>query len=164
MRRRLAWIGHHHALKQPERKVHDGLQTLDRCQERMAGALREWVTRRRGRLDTLAAGVLAHAPSRSFARAADRLESIRLRADRSLATQLARRRERIDAQARLLDSFNHRRVLERGYALVWTEGRSALRMRGLALSPQEGIEIQFYDASARARVTQIVPEGEEETS
>jgi len=164
LRRHLAWIAHHHALKQPERKVHDGLQTLDRYQERLARGLQGWVTERRGRLEMLAAGIRAHAPSRSFARALDRLESIRRRANRSLAMEIERRGGQIEAQARLLDSFNHRRVLERGYALVWTEGRGALRMRGLALSPQEPIEIQFYDASARARVTQIVSEGEEGTS
>ncbi len=163
-RRHLGWIAHHHALKQPERKVQDGLQTLDRCQERLARGLQGWVTQRRGRLETFAAGIRAHAPSRSFARAQDRLESIERRVTRSLAAQIGRRLEQVEAQGRLLDSFNHRRVLERGYALVWSEGRGALRMRGLALTPQEPIEIQFYDASARARVTQVVPEGEEGTS
>jgi len=163
-RRRLAWIAHHHALKQPERRVQDGLQTLDRCQERLARGLQGWVTQRRGRLEMLSAGIRAHAPTRSFARALDRLESMDRRAKRSLAAQIGRHREQALAQGRLLDSFNHRRVLERGYALVWSEGRDVLRMRGLALTPQEPIEIQFYDATARARVTQVVPDGEEGTS
>ena len=151
----------HHALKEPERRIRDELQTLDRCRERLGRALTGGVTARRRRIELLTERLRAHAPSRSFARARDRVEGIRGRFSRGLATRLARERERIQGQARLLDSFDHRRVLERGYALVWSEAKGSLLRRGGALASGQPVEIQFYDAHARARIERIEREDAE---
>jgi exonuclease VII large subunit len=56
---------------------------------------------------------------------------------------------------RLLDSFDHHRVLERGYALVWRESGETLLKRGGTLRPSDPIEVQFFDARALARVTEV---------
>ena len=162
-RKHLRAIEDHHALKRPERRIRDEQQTLDQAQERLGRGLQGWVSRRRERLLVLGERVRSQSPSRSFGRAEERLRVSRRRATQAIESWIKRRREGIDAQARLLDSFNHRRVLERGYALVWTEGRRALLKRGLTVRPEDAIEIQFYDAAARARVTQVAPEPEEGT-
>ncbi len=148
----------HHALKRPEQRVQNELQGLDQIQERLARALGNWVTVRRGRTEVLTERLRAHAPSRSFARARDRIEAIRQRALKSLALNLARRREIIESEKRLLDSFDHHRVLERGYALVWTEDGARLLKRGSGLRPSDAIEVQFFDARAGALVTRVAPE------
>ncbi len=151
----------HHALREPEKRVRDRLQDLDRIDARLARALGDWVVSRRSKTELLTERLRAHAPSRSFARAQERIESFRQRAIKTLASGLARRRERIESEERLLDSFDHRRVLERGYALVWTEDQAKLLKRGSGLVPSDAIEVQFFDARAGARVTRVAPEPSE---
>jgi exodeoxyribonuclease VII large subunit len=157
-RERLRAVENHHALRQPERRVQEELQKIDHVQDRLSRALGDWVLSRRRRVEVMRERVHAHAPSRSFARARERLQAIRDRAIQTLATRLSRHRESVEATGRLLDAFDHRRVLERGYALVWTEGASALIHRGGRLRSDDPIEVQFYDARAGARVTRVIPE------
>lgn len=158
---RLRGLETHHALRQPHHRIEDERQGLDHIEERLSRALGGWVIERRQKTELLAGRLRAHAPSRSFARARDRIEAIRLRAAQSLAATLARRRERVLSQARLLDSFDHHRVLERGYALVWNEDGKKLLKRGGGLHASDSIEVQFFDARAGARVTKVVPESPE---
>ena len=158
-RSRLRGYESHHALKEPRRRIRDGMQDLDRAQEQLTRALRDWVTIRRGAVHQCSTRLRAHAPSRSFARARDRIGSCRRSLLRAVVTGWTRRRERVESQMRLLESFDHHRVLERGYALVWSEQGAALRKRGMEIRPGDPVEIQFFDARAGARVTEIVPEG-----
>jgi exodeoxyribonuclease VII large subunit len=157
-RTQLRGIETHHALRRPGQRIQDGLLGLDQMQDRLSRALGDWVTQRRGRTQVLTARLRAHPPSRSFARARDRIESCRQRALKNLATSLARRRERVQSQARLLGSFDHHQVLERGYALIWSGDQGTLLKRGAGLRPSDAIEVQFFDARAAARVTEVVPE------
>lgn len=157
-RSQLRGLESHHALKRPEGRIRDERQTLDQFQARLSRALGEWVIARRRRTDVLTERLHGHAPSRSFARARDRIDSTRLRALRAMASSLGRSGERVQSQARLLDSFDHHRVLERGYALVWSEGGTRLLKRGAGLAASESIEVQFFDARAGARVTHVKPE------
>ncbi len=148
----------HHALRRPEQRIQDERQGLDQMQERLARALQDWVTIRRGSTEVLTERLRAHAPDRSFARARDRIEAIRRRALQTFASDLARRRERIASHARLLDSFDHHRVLERGYALVWGDGGATLLKRGAGLRASDPVLVQFFDARAVARITEVALE------
>jgi exodeoxyribonuclease VII large subunit len=156
-RAHLRGVETHHAFKWPERRVQEGYQSVDLLRDRLLRALGGWVTKRQSRRDLLAARLRGHAPSRSFARAQDRIESCRRGLVLAWDTGRARRHERVRNQARLLDSFDHHRVLERGYALVWSDGGTALRKRGLDLHPGDPIELQFFDARAGAKVTEVKP-------
>ena len=158
---RLRGFETHHALRRPQRRIEDGRQELDRIEDRLSRALGGWVGTRRQKTELLTAGLRAHAPSRSFERARDRIEAARRRAAQSLLSLIARRRERIETEERLLDSFDHHRVLERGYALVWSEEGARLLKRGTGVRPGDSIEVQFFDARAGAKVTKLVPEGQE---
>lgn len=148
----------HHALRLPGQRVREELQSLDQIQERLSRALGNWVVSRRRKTEVLTERLRAHAPSRSFARAHERIESFRQRALRTLSGSLARRLASIESKRRLLDSFDHRRVLERGYALVWAEDGAKLLRHGAGLSPGDPIEVQFFDARAEANVTRVTPE------
>jgi exodeoxyribonuclease VII large subunit len=148
----------HHALRRPGQRVLEEIQNLDQIQERLSRALGNWVVLRRGRTELLTERLRAHAPDRSFARARERIESLRQRALKTLSAGLARRLVSIESKKRLLDSFDHRRVLERGYALVWTEEGARLLKNGSGLRVSDTIEIQFFDARAGARVTEVTKE------
>ncbi len=160
-RLRLRGFETHHALRRPGQRVQDERQGLDQIQERLARSLRDWVAIRRSRTEVLTERLHAHAPSRSFARARERIGALQQRALHTVASNVARRREHIASQTRLLDSFDHHRVLERGYALVWTGDGGSLLKRGAGIKPSDSIEVQFFDARAGARVTAVVPEASE---
>lgn len=155
---RLRGFETHHALRRPGQRIEGERQELDRIEERLSRALAGWVGTRRQKAELLAAGLKAHTPSRSLERARDRIEAAGQRAAHSLTATIARRRERIENQERLLDSFDHHRVLERGYALVWGEEGARLLKRGAGVHSGDSIEVQFFDARAGAKVTKVVPE------
>jgi exonuclease VII large subunit len=71
-------------------------------------------------------------------------------------------RERTETRARLLASYDYRGVLRRGYALVWSGDGSRLIQRGLALQPEEMVEVQFQDARAGVRVVRVEPAASKE--
>jgi len=154
-RSRLRGFESHRALREPEWRIREGQQEVDRLQGRITRALRDWVTVRRAAVSRCDARLQAHSPGRSLARAGDRVQSCRRSLERATATVLARRRERVLSQMRLLESFDHHRVLERGYALVWSESGDTLRKRGASLRPGDPIEVQFFDARAGAKVTEV---------
>ncbi|HYQ88758.1 MAG TPA: exodeoxyribonuclease VII large subunit [Candidatus Binatia bacterium] len=157
-RSRLQGLGSHRALREPAWRIREGYQELDRLQGRITRALRDWVTVRRAAVSRWDARLQSHSPGRSFARARDRIEGCRQRATKSLAMNLARRRESVRSQTRLLASFDHHQVLERGYALIWSGDQGTLLKRGAGLHSSDPIQVQFFDARASARVTEVVPE------
>jgi len=73
-RTRLRAFEQHHALKRPEQRIQEGLQSLDQYQDRLSRALGGWVVTRRRRTEVFAARLHGYAPSSSFARARDRIE------------------------------------------------------------------------------------------
>ena len=157
-RSRLHGLESHRALREPAWRIREGQQELDRLHERIARALRDWVTVRRTAVSRWDTRLQSHSPARSFAHARDRIESCRRSMDRAMGTDLARRRKSVESQRRLLESFDHHRVLERGYALVWSESGERLRKRGAELRPGDPIEVQFFDARAGATVTEVKKE------
>jgi len=154
-RSRLQGLGSHRALREPAWRIREGQQEVDRLQGMITRALRDWVTLRRTALSRCEARLQSHSPGRSLAHAGDRVESCRRSLERAMTTALARRREGVLGRMRLLDSFDHHRVLERGYALVWRESGQTLLKRGTGLLPSDPIEVQFFDARALARVTEV---------
>jgi exodeoxyribonuclease VII large subunit len=157
-RSRLQGLGSHRALREPAWRIREGYQELDRLQGKITRALRDWVAVRRAAVSRCDARLQAHSPGRSLAHAGHRVESCRRSLERATTTALARRRERVLSQMRLLESFDHHRVLERGYALVWSESGETLRKRGAELRLGDPIEVQFFDARAGARITSVIPE------
>lgn len=158
-RSRLQGLENHHVLKQPQGRIRDGFQMVDFMQDHLLRALEGWGTKRRARLQLLSTQLLSHTPGRVLAHKSDRVESCRRSLGRAMEGSVARRKERVAQQARLLDSFDHHRVLERGYALVWSEDGVRLRKRGGTLRPGDPIEVQFFDARAEAQVTEVILEG-----
>jgi exodeoxyribonuclease VII large subunit len=160
-RSRLRGFESHRALREPEWRIREGMQRIDRLEGKLRRALSDWVTVRRTAVVRSEATLRLHSPARSFAHARERVESCRRSIARAMATDLARRRKSVESQRRLLDSFDHHQVLERGYALVWSEGGGTLRKRGAELRPGDAIQVQFLDARAGARVTEVEVTGKE---
>jgi len=154
-RSRLRGLEHHRALREPVSQIRQQIQNVDLLHTRLTRGLRDWVTPRRGTLRQLWTRLRSHTPSRSFARARDRIEACRRSAHRSVTTALTSRREQLLRERRLLESVDHVTVLRRGYALVWNEDGTKVRKRGSELHAGDSVELQFFDARAGARVNEV---------
>ncbi len=129
------------------RLAEEAAQRLDDWVERLKNSLKAGVERRSARLRELAAKLTD--PGRAIAHAARLLEG-RARALEMAAKGLLReRRAHFDREAALLESYSHKRVLERGFALVSdVQGRhlgSAAKLK-----PGMGISIRFHDGEREA--------------
>jgi exodeoxyribonuclease VII large subunit len=152
----------HHALREPLRRVQDASHTIDLYASRLERGLESWVGSRRRTLEQREAQLALHSPSRSLDRARDRLAALAERAHGSVRTRLARSRDALAAKGRLLDAFDYRGVLRRGYALVWSADGTRLVQRGAGLEPPDEVTIQFQDARAVAAIRSVKPAREEE--
>ncbi|HEV8691494.1 MAG TPA: exodeoxyribonuclease VII large subunit [Ideonella sp.] len=79
------------------------------------------------------------------------------RLQQAARTTLARRQDRLNAEAARLSALDPRRVLARGYAWVESEeGQAIVSAHGLV--PGQGLRAVWADGSARARVTEVEPD------
>jgi exodeoxyribonuclease VII large subunit len=160
----LAGIRNHHALREPGRMIRDGRRRVDDLSDALGRGLGGWVQTRRRRMDHLTGVLRAHSPGRSLERSRERLEALRHRVQRTALAQVERDRAALGGAGRLLASYDHRGVLRRGYALVWSPDRRLI-MRGGLLQPGADVSVEFADAQAEAKVTRVerkpgpMPEG-----
>lgn len=124
-------------------------QRLDEWSERLHTALPKLLEFKRHRLEAfrlsprmLLAGTTRH--GQDVTRLTERLNNAYLR--------LLRDRERhVAEQARILESLNYERVLERGFALV-RDGETNLPLtRAAVIRPGQPLTLQFRDGSRKAR-------------
>ncbi len=161
-------------LPEPRRILEQAWQTLDERVTRLSHALGAWLARRAAELAELGArlphpkqvvalnaerlevlgGRLETAAPRAMARALERaaepwhrLDAGR-RMDEALRRLLAERGQALEAQARLLESVSHAKVLERGFAFVEADGEVATRAAQVA--PGATLAIHFHDGQVKA--------------
>jgi exodeoxyribonuclease VII large subunit len=131
-------------LLDPEAQLRYAEQRLDDLAERLR--LRtplvlleeraERVATRHARLAELARDAL-----RDAGRSLERLPQARL--DAVIETALAGFAQKLDGPSKLLESLSHRRVLERGYAVV--HGRSGLVTTAAAAASEAHLDVEFAD-------------------
>jgi exodeoxyribonuclease VII large subunit len=158
LREKVEWLRglqNHHALREPRRRVQDGRRSVDDRMDRLVRGLSSWALARRRRVEGCLGVLHAHSPRRSLERARERVVALEHRARRGAAEHCARLRERVATRSRLLESYDYRGVLRRGYALVWSADGARLIQRGLEIRPDETVEVQFEDARAKARVLRV---------
>jgi len=167
-RERLRGVLTHRAFREPHRLVEEAMQRVDQTRERLGRALEDVAVAQGRRLDLLGGKIWAHTPDRTIQRARDRVLALAHRAERGAVASAARKRADVETRRRLLESFDYKGVLRRGYALVWSEktggqDRDRLVNRARALRSGASIQVQFADGAARAQVTGVPSASEEET-
>ena len=131
----------------PRRLLEGATQRLDGVSERMLAALRLWVERQRARIPTLRPGSLASGilhRREAFAALAPRLR-------RALERGLGQVRERLTAQARLLEGLGFEQVLARGFVLV-RDGHGTPLVSAAEAKPGMAIELTFHDGARAASI------------
>ena len=84
----------------------------------------------------------------ALARAAERLTAVVARKDSALAGRLNRLQARLQSAGRLLDAVSYRSILDRGFALVGTDGGP---VRSAAAVPAgKVLDIEFHDGHVTA--------------
>lgn len=103
------------------------------------------------RCTTLEDRLLRQDVGRQLTRQRERLLTLRARLEQSNATYLERQGTRSQSAQQRLQALSPLAVLERGYALVYTE-KNALVKDAVRLHPEETLRIRFASGSAKARV------------
>ena len=124
----------------------DRLQTLDGLSER---AIKRRVEAARARLERTTARLQPGAIAHQARRAGERLTDLAARLDRASRAGLAERRKALAALMQLLGSLSHRSVLERGFAIVRSEG--AMLRAAADVPPGARLDLEFADGHAAAR-------------
>jgi exodeoxyribonuclease VII large subunit len=179
LRERLAGLGR--GLARPETTLHLATQRVDDLAERLrlrspvavAAMQVERLEARGLRLAELAADRLRHAEgelecvgprlvpalvTRRVEELTPRLERERVGLGRALKGRLERWNEGLEALARQIEALSHRRVLERGYAIVRARTDGRLVTRATGLGDEAELELAFADGRIDVRRIDAPPQ------
>ena len=137
------------------RAIEEATQRLDDWTDRLRNSLGVGVDRRRGHLNTLAAGLLS--PKRLIEHERTRFAGEARALDRSVQALLKSLTARLDQARGLLESFSYQRVLERGFVLV-TDEHGALVASATEARAGMAVDLGFHDGHAAATVTGTMPD------
>ncbi|TGY88319.1 exodeoxyribonuclease VII large subunit [Marinicauda algicola] len=148
-RKRADLSGLSRALPRPETLIADKAQRFDFARQRFESALKVGLERKRGRLETLAAGLRPAALHREIQLGRRRLAEIGRRLQPAYGRQLRTHTRELASLGARLESLSYRNVLSRGFALVRDEAGKVVR-EGAALSAGQGVSLTFADTERRA--------------
>jgi exodeoxyribonuclease VII large subunit len=131
-------------ITEQRQRLDERITRAERSLERMFERLRRPVAR--------ADAVLAGFPARLHAhseRQKDRLGNAARRGDSAVTNLLARHRQALFAQQRILESLSYKNVLKRGYAVIRGEGDKVLSSAAM-ISEGDALAIEFADGTVKA--------------
>ncbi len=168
-------------LPNPEQLLQTPRQRLDRAADRLRAALRGGQDSRRLRLARFAHLLAGHSPQAELAKQRERLRGLGRQLDRGLVARLALARHQNEAErqrarnaaarieralrtlvaarkeqtgrlGRLLNSLSHKKVLERGFALIRDETDTLVRSVAGA-APGSALTVEFADGRVAVRAS-----------
>jgi exodeoxyribonuclease VII large subunit len=154
LRERLTRLQRSYVLRQPERYVMQYEQQLDRLQERLVRATRQYYIDRRTEWKDVQRRLLQHNPTIAIIRARERQESQEERLCRAMQMVLLKANERLSRQLDKLDALSPLKVMRRGYSLVFKEeaGREQLVKTVGQVNEGEQITVRLSDGVLECRV------------
>jgi len=131
-------------IAEQRRGLQEKMAGADRCIERLFERLHRPLTR----ADAVLAGFPARLHTHSE-RQRDRLSNVARRGDSAVANLLARHRQTLSAQQRILESLSYKNVLKRGYAVIRGDGERVLSSAA-SISEGDALSIEFADGTVKA--------------
>lgn len=128
------------------RAVEEASQRLDDWSDRLGNALRVGLRQRRARVPQR-----LPKPDRLVAEGRRRLSRETQDLQRSAQAVIRRKRQALEIQAKLLESYSYERVLDRGFALVTATDGAAITSV-VQVHAGEEVTIQLSDGKAAARI------------
>jgi exodeoxyribonuclease VII large subunit len=139
-------------LPDPDRAVADRQQLLDDRRVRLAGAMTQTLTTRRGRLAQAMARLRNLHPRTTLSAERARLEALDVRLSRAVRSHVQTRRASVTSVRRALTILSPTASLERGYAIVRGPNKNVLR-DATTVSAGDSLEVILHRGALDATVT-----------
>ena len=122
-------------------------------------AFERWQARKKERFVVLQSAIAPYSPRRMLERARERINDLHGRNRRAIDILLFGLREQWQRHGDLLEACSHKRVLERGFALVWdTAGKKSGNLLGSAADLRAGMRVWLEFAGERRVAADVVGE------
>ncbi len=138
------------ALPRPDDVLALARQRLDAATSRLDSALRSLVERRRMELTRAASRLSPLILEQRIREGRRTLEELHRRIALAMRTEEQKRRDRLSAISRMLESLSYRAVLSRGYAVVRNAETRIPLTRKAMVAPGTLLSIEFADGEAKA--------------
>jgi exodeoxyribonuclease VII large subunit len=146
------------ALPKPDDVLAIARQKLDGATNRLPASLRANVQRHGLALARIAGRLTLQPQKQKLAEARRRVPDLMSRSTRALQVQLSRKRDRLNAESKLLASLGYKAVLARGYAVVKDNAGKAL-LTAANVRPGSAITIEFSDGEVSATTSKTTGQG-----
>lgn len=155
-RKRLETLMQSYAMRRPKRRVEEAQQRLDDVQSRMRQAMKQLVSRRTERYELVAAQLKRFRPTEAVEERRRAVSAHRSRLDELVRQRVNEVRMAFAARIGQLDALSPLKVMQRGFSLVYANGRLIKSVDQFA--PGDTLMVRLSDGSAQARVEQIYRE------
>ncbi|MDH5751151.1 MAG: exodeoxyribonuclease VII large subunit [Deltaproteobacteria bacterium] len=143
-------------LESPQDRLEQLALRLDDLGERLRSSGRGMITRWRERSGSASARLKLLRPDRFNRLHAETLKELQRRLQPALTRHVASLRERLGAQAELLDSLSPLKVLGRGYAVARMSDGTLLRSAGQT-APGDLLNLRLEDGQLETEVLKVLP-------
>ncbi|MDF2365753.1 exodeoxyribonuclease VII large subunit [Sneathiella sp.] len=142
-------VGLSRGLRDPASLIAEKVQHLDHLESRLRQSVSSNLNFKGQQFSGAAAKLRPQLLERSLTQYGEKLTLIDRQMARNIAIKRERAEERLGATTRLLESLSFRRVLKRGYSIVWDEaGKPISSVEGA--TPGRAVEVEFADGKATA--------------
>lgn len=136
-------------LRDPNMLIAEKTQHLDHLDSRLRQSIGNGISLKIQQFENLKGRLRPQLLDRNLVQYQDRLGALGLRMTVAITTKGDRSADRLAATARLLESLSFKRVLKRGYSIVWDEDGKPLSSVKSATSGR-AVEVEFGDGKAAA--------------
>ncbi|RNB89104.1 exodeoxyribonuclease VII large subunit [Brevibacillus nitrificans] len=152
-RKRLNQLGNSYAMRQPQRRLEEAAERLDRAHLRMKQSMKHLLTLRRERYERLAQQIKRYRLADQVGERRKQVLTVRARLDERMRRRLTEQQMAFSARVAQLDALSPLKVMQRGFSLVYAGGQIVKSVEQFASGDE--LVVRLSDGSATARVEQI---------
>ncbi|MBY0051539.1 exodeoxyribonuclease VII large subunit [Brevibacillus agri] len=152
-RTRLNRLSNSYAMRQPQRRLEEAAERLDRTHLRMRQAMKHLMERRRERYTRLDEQIKRYRLADQVGERRKAVATIRARLDERMLARLNQKRMAFASRIATLEALSPLAVMKRGFSLVYTGDKLVKSVEQFA--PGDEIVVRLSDGSATARVEQL---------
>ncbi|MED4751195.1 exodeoxyribonuclease VII large subunit [Brevibacillus choshinensis] len=152
-RKRLNQLSHSYAMRQPQRRLEEAAERLDRAQLRIKQSMKHLLTLRGERYERLAQQIKRYRLADQIGERRKQVLTVRARLDERMRRRLTEQQMTFSARVAQLDALSPLKVMQRGFSLVYAGGQIVKSVEQFASGDE--LVVRLSDGSATARVEQI---------
>ncbi|QRG69799.1 exodeoxyribonuclease VII large subunit [Brevibacillus choshinensis] len=152
-RKRLTQLSHSYAMRQPQRRLEEAAERLDRAQLRMKQSMKHLLTLRKERYDRLAERIKRYRLADQVGERRKQVLTVRARLDDRMRRKWMEKQLSFSSKVAQLDALSPLKVMQRGFSLVYANGQIVKSVEQFASGDE--LVVRLSDGTATARVEQI---------